>query len=539
MPVRPNEEKPVSSREDSLNRNSIWKLGLVLAVLVIFTVALIPTKSNPEPIRRGLDLKGGTQLVMRVNVNEAARIEVDQAAEQLKTQAAKLGVPAPTTRRLNDTAFAATIPAGANVADYERIGKDFLGGFATSRGADGSTVFQLRNDTLAQLRRDTIAQAVETIDNRVNALGVSEPIIAPQGEDRIGIQLPGVDDPARIKDLIKTTAQLQFRIVEGQASDTPEGARASVPASMQGEVDILPGTREDAMGRASGIIYYAVRKTVPVSGRDLKTARVQKGEIGQPVIGFTLTPEGAPKFGALTEANKGRGLAIVLDNKVVSAPNIESRIDDQGVITGSFTQQQASDLSLILRSGSLPASLTTLEERTVGPSLGRDSIRQGILASVIGFVLLVLAIILYYKGAGVNAVLALILNLIILLGMLAYFDAALTLPGIAGIILTLGMAVDSNVLVFERIREERREGKTVRAAIDQGFSRAFGTIIDTHLTTILSALFLFQFGTGPIKGFAVTLLIGLAASVFTAFFVSRIIFDLVYKPTERAQELSI
>jgi preprotein translocase subunit SecD len=278
---------------------------------------------------------------------------------------------------------------------------------------------------------------------------------------------------------------------------------------------------------------------VPVSGRDLKNARVQKGAVGEPVIGFSLTPEGAPKFGALTGSNVGRQLAIVLDNKVVSAPSINSQITDEGVIEGSFTQQQASDLALVLRSGSLPASLTTLEERTVGPSLGRDSIRQGVTASVIGFVLLVGAIIVYYRGAGVNAVLALLLNLIILLGMLAYFGASLTLPGIAGIILTLGMAVDSNVLVFERIREERREGKTVRASIEQGFTRAFATIIDTHLTTIISALFLLQFGTGPIQGFAVTLLIGLGASVFTAFFVSRMIFDIIYKPTERPREISI
>ena len=278
---------------------------------------------------------------------------------------------------------------------------------------------------------------------------------------------------------------------------------------------------------------------MPVSGRDLKNARVAKGPIGQSVIAFSLTPEGTPKFATLTRDNKNRALAIVLDNKVVSAPNIDEEINGEGQIRGNFTQQSAGDLALVLRSGALPASLTTLEERTVGPSLGRDSIRQGFLASAIGFVLLVLAIILYYKGAGVNAVLALLLNLIILLGMMAYFKATLTLPGIAGIILTLGMAVDSNVLVFERIREELREGKTVRASIDQGFTRAFATIIDTHLTTIISALFLFQFGTGPIKGFAVTLLIGLGASVFTAFFVSRMIFDIVYKPTERPREISI
>jgi preprotein translocase subunit SecD len=292
------------------------------------------------------------------------------------------------------------------------------------------------------------------------------------------------------------------------------------------------------MGRVVGSEFIAVRKEIPVSGRDLKNARVQKGRVGEPVIGFSLTPEGAPKFGALTGSNVKRQLAIVLDNRVVSAPVINSRIDDSGVIEGSFTQQEAADLALVLRSGSLPASLTTLEERTVGPSLGRDSIRQGFLASAIGFVLLVLAIILYYRGAGVNAVLALLLNLIILLGMMAYIRATLTLPGIAGIVLTLGMAVDSNVLVFERIREEQREGKTARASIEQGFSRAFATVIDTHLTTIISALFLFQFGTGPIKGFAVTLTIGLIASIFTAVFVSRWLFDLVLS-RRRVQKLSI
>jgi preprotein translocase subunit SecD len=308
---------------------------------------------------------------------------------------------------------------------------------------------------------------------------------------------------------------------------------------MKADVDVLPGTREDEYGRAAGTEYYAVRKIVPVTGTDLKTARVQKGRLGEPVIGFSMTPDGARKFGDLTGNNVGKQLAIVLDNKIESAPRINSRIDDQGVIEGRFTQQQASDLALILRSGSLPASLTTLEERTVGPSLGRDSIRQGVTASIIGFIALILAVVLYYRGAGINAVVALLLNLVILLGMMAYFKATLTLPGIAGIILTLGMAVDSNVLVFERIREELREGKTVRAAIEQGFARAFGTIIDTHMTTIISALFLFQFGTGPIKGFAVTLLIGLAASVFTAFFVSRVMFDIIYRPSDRPKAISI
>lgn len=522
-----------------MERSVIWKVTVIVAVLLIFASALIPTKGNPEPIRRGLDLKGGTHLVMRVNIAEAVRLEVDQAMELFKTQSTKNKLPTPAVRRTTDESFAAVPPAGVASTEYERVAKDYLVTFDMSRAGDGSLVFKMKPAALQQLRRDTISQAVETIDNRVNALGVTEPIIAPQGDDRIVIQLPGVDDPARVKDIIKTTAQLQFRIVEGNPGPDPKAVEAAIPANMKNDVEVLQGTREDELGRAAGVEYYPVRKTVPVSGRDLKTARVQKGRLGEPVIGFSLTPDGAPKFGELTGQNINRRLAIVLDNRVVSAPNIHSQINDQGVIEGSFTNQAASDLALILRSGSLPASMTTLEERTVGPSLGRDSIRQGVLASIIGFVLLVVAILLYYKGAGINAVLALLLNLVILLGMMSFFHATLTLPGIAGIILTLGMAVDTNVLVFERIREELREGRTVRAAIENGFSRAFATIIDTHLTTIIAALFLFQFGTGPIKGFAVTLLIGLGASVFTAFFVSRMIFDIVYSAQQRHQTISI
>ena len=516
----------------------MWKVVLILAVLVVFTAAIIPTKNNPQPIRRGLDLKGGIQLVMKVNVNEALRLEVDQAMNSLRQQSQTQNIPLPTTRRLTDTSFVAALPAGVTSAPYEKIANDFLPSFELVR-AGNDLRFTMKQAAAKELARDTVEQAKEAIDRRVNALGVAEPNIVVEGEDRINIQLPGVDDPARVKDIIKTTAQLQFRIVENGTAPTAEALYQMLPAQMREQVDILPGNNEDELGRVTGVVYYAVNKNVPVSGRDLKNARVQKGQVGQPVIGFSLTPEGSPKFAALTEQNKNRQLAIVLDNKVVSAPRINDRIDGEGVIEGSFTQQQAADLSLVLRSGSLPASLTTLEERTVGPSLGKDSIRQGVMASVIGFVLLMAAIILYYKGAGVNAILALLLNLVILLGMMAYFDAALTLPGIAGIILTLGMAVDSNVLVFERIREEMKEGKTVRASIEQGFARAFATIIDTHLTTIISALFLFQFGTGPIKGFAVTLLIGLGASVFTAFFVSRMIFDIVYKPGDRPKELSI
>lgn len=522
-----------------LKGNLLWKVGLIVAILVIFTVAIIPTKSNPEPIRRGLDLKGGTHLVMRVNVGDAVRLETDQAMEALKSQAAKNTLPAPVTHRVNDSTFLAVPPAGVGASAYDRLAADYKGEWDVNTTSEGALEFKMKPASVTGIERDTVTHAVETIDNRINALGVTEPYIAPESGYRIVIQLPGVDDPARVKDIIKTTAQLQFRLVEGQPGPDPATALNSVPADLRNDVDVLPKTRENELGQAAGTEYLAVRKTVPVTGRDLKTSRVQKGRLGEPVIGMSFTPDGGRKFGDFTGANVGRYIAIVLDNKIQSAPVVKSRIEDSGVIEGTFTPQQAADLSLILRSGSLPASLTTLEERTVGPSLGRDSIRQGVLASLIGFIALIAAVVVYYRGAGINAVVALLLNLIILLGMMAYFKATLTLPGIAGIILTLGMAVDSNVLVFERIREELREGKTVRASIEQGFARAFGTIIDTHMTTIISALFLFQFGTGPIKGFAVTLLIGLAASVFTAFFVSRVIFDVVYKPENRPTAISI
>ena len=525
-----------------MKKNLWWKIALILAVIVIFTIAVIPTKANPERIPLGLDLKGGTHLVMQVNTVDAIRAELDQAGERLKAQATAQTLPSPTVRRISDDSFTATPPAGVPTAQYEKIAEEWLSEYSVSRTGESLT-FKLKGPVASELANQTVAQAIETIINRVDQLGVTEPIIARQGGvrgDRIVIQLPGVDDPVRVKEIIKTTAQLQFRLVEGSMGPDEAFVLNSVPAASRGEVDILSGDAQDAFGRVTGRQFYAVRKSVPVTGRDLKSARVEKGEMGQPTIGFSLTAEGGKKFGALTAANIGRPLAIVLDNKVQSAPTINDAIQDRGTISGSFSPQEANDLSLVLRSGSLPASLTTLEERTVGPSLGKDSIRESLTASLIGFALVIVSVILYYRGAGVNAIVALLLNLLILLGMMAYFRATLTVPGIAGIILTLGMAIDSNVLVFERIREERRAGKSVRAAIDSGFSLAFGTVIDTHLTTIIAALFLFQFGTGPVKGFAVTLLIGLAASVFTAFFVSRVIFELIYNRADRpATSISI
>ena len=302
---------------------------------------------------------------------------------------------------------------------------------------------------------------------------------------------------------------------------------------------LFEGDVTDREGRTIGTNYYAVERRAAVTGRDLKNARPSLGQFNQPVVNFTFTADGAERFGKLTGANINRGLAIVLDGRVVSAPVIESRITDSGVIRGSFTQREVEDLSLVLRSGALPAGIEYLEERTVGPSLGRDSIEQGLRAGLIGFTLVILLMLVVYKLTGVNAVIALALNVVLVFGALSYLGATLTLPGIAGIILTIGMAVDANVLVFERIREELHAGRTVKSAIDAGFAKALSSILDANATTLIAALFLFQFGTGPIRGFAVTLSIGILASVFTAVIVSRWIFDLVLTRKKRVEKMSI
>jgi preprotein translocase subunit SecD len=394
------------------------------------------------------------------------------------------------------------------------------------------------------VQNGAVNQAVQTIGNRINEFGVSEPVIQPTSTGhRIVMQLPGVTDPERVRRLIKSTAFLEFRLVVfpkgGGGVPSQEAILANFGGHLPDNVEIMEGDVRDRETRAMvGKQYYALEKRRTVTGRDLSNAKVGQGQFNQPVVEFTLKPQAAETFGDLTGKNVGSGLAVVLDGRVITAPVINSQIRDRGQIEGGFTAQSAQDLATTLRSGALPASITYLEERTVGPSLGRDSIRDGLRAGVLGTSLVVLTMLLYYHLSGVNAVLALVLNVLILFGGMGALHSTLTLPGIAGVILTIGMAVDANVLVFERIREEMRAGRTVRSSIDHGFDRAFTSIIDTHVTTLVSALFLFQFGTGPVKGFAVTLIIGLIASIFTAVFVSRWLFDLVLS-RRRVQKLSI
>ncbi|MGH9455039.1 MAG: protein translocase subunit SecD, partial [Terriglobia bacterium] len=368
------------------------------------------------------------------------------------------------------------------------------------------------------------------------ALGLTEPEISQygQGNYELVVELPGEGDPARVKSIIQSTAMLELKIVRGGPYASRDEALASFGGVMPPDTQLLPGVSDSGTS-----VWYLVDRIAAITGRDLTGAEPSQDENGRPDIGFTLTRGGAARFSEITQRNIGKDLAIVLDNQVQSAPVIQGQISDRGQITGNFTTQQASDLALKLRSGALPASISYMEEEAVGPSLGADSIRHGIDACIIGFLAILAFMLIYYKGAGINADVALILNLLILIAALAYFGGVLTLPGIAGVILTVGMGVDSNVLVFERIREEIRLGKSVPAAVAGGFQQAFRTILDTHVTTVVSAAILFTFGTGPIRGFAVTLTIGLIANIFTSVFVSRVIFDYHLEHRVRDQALSI
>ena len=522
-----------------MKRNLLWRGLLILAVAVVCIALAYPPQKK---INLGLDLQGGMHLVLQVHTEDALRAETDSDMARLVDLAKDKGAPGLQGRRTGDTAFAIT--AAPEVRDtVSDLASKYLTRWQVSREGDG-LVFKMNDKDANEIRNAAVNQAVQTIRNRIDQFGVSEPVIQPTATgQRIVVQLPGVDDPERVRRLIKSTAFLEFRIVRYPKGGGGVGSREEILNSFGGklpdDVEILDGDAHDRQtNEVTGKTYYAVEKRRTVTGRDLSNARPSHGQFGQPIVEFSLNPAGAEAFSDMTGKNVGSGLAIVLDGRVVSAPVVHSRISDRGQIEGGFTEQSAQDLATVLRSGALPASITYLEERTVGPSLGRDSIRDGLQAGIVGTLLVVLAMLAYYRLSGVNAILALILNVIILFGGMGMFHSTMTLPGIAGVILTIGMAVDANVLVFERIREELRAGRTVRSAIDLGFERAFTSIIDTHCTTLISALFLFQFGTGPIKGFAVTLTVGLLASIFTAVFVSRWMFDLVLS-RRRVQRISI
>ncbi|MFI5167930.1 MAG: protein translocase subunit SecD [Thermoanaerobaculales bacterium] len=513
-----------------------WRWVLILALAAAAVFFMLPMDKK---IHLGLDLKGGIHLVLQVNTLDAIHAEVDDAMERVRADLAEKSAAPVSLQRLPEGDGLKFRPAPSTDAKLlDKVISDRLADFNVARGVDVTAT--LKPLVVRQIKELAVRQGLETIRNRVDQFGVAEPVIQRQGVegDRIVVQLPGVDDPARVKELIRATAFLEIKPVE-RVAPSEEALLTTSGGKVPEDSEVVSGEREDLEGRVVSRDYYLVKKASVVSGRDLRNARRSQDQYGQPAVHFSLNPEGARKFGKYTGEHIGDQMAIVLDNKVRSAPSIRSQISDEGIIEGSFTVQSAEDLALVLRAGALPASITYLEERTVGPSLGRDSIIRGLRAGLVGIFVVAAFMLLYYKGAGINANVALVLNAVLLLGAIGMLKATLTLPGIAGVILTIGMAVDSNVLVFERIREEMELGKTVRNSVSLGFSRAFATIIDTHVTTIVSALFLFEFGTGPIKGFAVTLTVGLAISMFTAVFVSRTIFETVLSRHPQAKTLSI
>ena len=518
-----------------MKTNMKWKALLIALVMMVFGWSMYPPQ---EKIPLGLDLRGGIHLIMKVNTVDAVRAVTDETVDALGTLL--------DDESISFQAIESEEPAQIRVSGLDinqdqafraLIETNFLS-WDPTRPEPGVWELRMRAAELNRVREETVAQAIETIRRRVDALGVAEPVIAPHGDqgDQILVQLPGFDDVARAKEIIRSTAKLELKLVEA-------GPAASRERLLQGREqppsgsEILPGASQTG---AADQVFYLVEHVPVITGRDLKNARQSIDyETNTPNVSFTLQPEGANRFRRATQANLGRQLAIVLDGQVMSAPVIQSAIYDQGQITGRFTLEEALDLALVLRSGALPASLEYQEERTVGPSLGADSIRSGVTASLVGLAAVVLFLLVYYRLSGINAVVAMVLNLVMLLGAMAYFGATLTLPGIAGVILTIGIGVDSNVLIFERIKEEMRGGKTPRTAISAGFGKVFWTIFDTHLTSLVAALILFQFGTGPVQGFAVTLSIGLLANVFTSIFVSRFLFDLILGGRRQVEALSI
>jgi preprotein translocase subunit SecD len=503
-----------------------WKIGLTFVVLAAAVVMFFKNKIN-----LGLDLKGGVHLVMQIMTEDAVTMETDQEILRMQDLFKKNTIAFTSMTRTAPGRFTVQ---GLNADQEGKVHDQFdqyLRDWDYTLTGAGATV-TLKPAAAVAMKDQAVDQSLETIRNRVDQFGVAEPIIQRYGQEQIIVELPGVDNPERVQNLIKTAAVLEWKLVKAGPFDTEEALLKDTNGVVPDDCEVIKGDpKQEAQG------FYLVSKVATVTGKDLRMVRRSQDEYGAPAVAFQLKSDGAARFEQVTGENIGKRLAIILDKRVQSAPNINARIGDSGIIQGHFTIEKADDLVIILKAGSLPAGIKTLENRTIGPSLGVDSIRAGFLAAIVALIAIMSFMIVYYKISGINAIVALFLNQVILFGTLAYFRASLTLPGIAGIILGIGMAVDCNVLVFERIREEFALGKSVLNSISLGFERAFRTIFDSHMTTIIAAVFLFQFGTGPIKGYAVTLIIGLVANLFTAVFVSHLIFDATH--SNKTQTLSI
>lgn len=527
-----------------------WKVPVILGVLALAIWLSFPLE---EKINLGLDLQGGSHLVMQVDTDSAVRNEVNLAITRVGSLLQERGIPYAGISSPEPGILEITGIDPARSEDARRALEDVVGQWEISF-AGGSVRARLSPEQRRAIENVAVETTLETLRERVDELGVREPIIQKQGAqgDRIVVQLPGIEDPERAKDILQDPALLEWKAVvyppgvADYGNWIPPASREAVAAAFGGrlppDVQLFP-QRFAVAGGGTDEVWWPLSTVSAVVGNDVRNARRNVDQLGRATVTFVLTEDAGRRFESATRANVGRKMAIVLgsskNKRVISAPVIRDVIRDSGVIEGGFTVESAEDLALKLRSGAIPADVSIIEERTVGPSLGRDSIRAGVLASVVGFVAVMLFMLVYYRFSGVNAVVALLMNVVLVLGAMSYFGATLTLPGIAGLILTVGMAVDSNVLVFERIREELRAGKVVRAAVELGFQRAFGTIVDTHVTTLVSAFFLFTYGTGPVRGFAVTLVVGLVFSMFTAVFVSRAIYDFVLGEKRRVESLSI
>ena len=514
----------------------LWlRVGLVAFVVVVSVFYLYPPRKT---INLGLDLQGGIHLVLGVDIDKALQIQTERAAERVRVALEGKGIAVGKAERRGTTEIQIQLASPAAWGEAQTLLQREFPIFEIKEPdqAAGRLVLALRPQEVTNQRDSFVRQGLETIRNRVDQFGVAEPSIQQQGDNRILVQLPGVQDPERAKALIGKTALLEFKLV----SDRVDPAQAAAGAALPPTDELLFERRVDPETRQERRIPIVVQRKAMLTGADVADAEVRLDQGNQPYVSLTLTPAGGKIFAQVTTDNVGRLMAIVLDGNVYSAPRIQERIPSgQAQITGSFTLEQARDLKIVLKAGALPAPVQILEERSVGPSLGADSIRKGILSTAGAAIAVVVFMLVYYRLSGLIADVALALNLLILLAAMAGFHATLTLPGIAGVVLTIGMAVDTNILIFERIREELRSGKTVRAAIDAGFARAFRTVIDTHVTVLVSAAILYQFGTGPVKGFAVTLAIGIFASLFTAVFFTRLIFDIAYMRGRRVESISI
>ena len=520
-----------------MRRGVAVRLTLFIIATVVSLVYLAPTFIHNLPswwsgfmptdrIHLGLDLQGGSHLVLEVKVEKAIENAVERVRTDLTNVLRDRGISGVSVERVQGTQIQLKVPA-ASVDRVRGLLKSDFANLATvntqTSGGTSEFFLTLSKEEIRSLRDYAVDQSLETIRNRIDQFGVSEPIIQRQGQQDILIQLPGIQDPQRAKEIIGKTAALEFKLVDDTAN-VEDASKNGPPPGRQ----ILYGYAGKGEGAVGGDkIAYVVESRTLMTGEYITDARVRpSSQLQGPYVELILNSTGARLFEQITAANVKRRLAIVLDNRVYSAPVIQERIGGgRASITGSFDIKEARDLAIVLRAGALPAPVEIVEERTVGPSLGQDSIRQGITSFIVGGALVVVFMVAYYKGAGLLAVVAVIFNIFYMLAVLAGFQAVLTLPGIAGIVLTIGMAVDANVLINERIREELRAGRAVRSAIEAGYQNALPAILDSNITTFLSGVILFQFGTGPIKGFAVTLCVGIITTVVTAVYLTRIYYD--------------